>query len=583
MYRWCSHCGETVGRLKPGQESCPRCKKETDVEFDPAHNDTLRIDHRREFRVLQKLSKHADAGMSAVYLVERTDDPSRRAVLKITKVKIELRVLKREVSQLQKLIHPNIISLAYGQHKQTPDEAILTDTKDNQRLYFIALEYMAGGSLKDKQRAQKKFSLEEATDIIIQIAQALDYIHNQEVVHLDVKPANILFSSDGRAVLSDFGVTRAQSVLSQIRGRIGTLLYNAPEQFRPDVVADKRVDIYALGLILYEMLTGQNPVSLDKTTGGTSTLAKKVLRKISEIPPPRQINSKIPVSVERVILKAIAPDRDQRYNSTGEFAKDLRQVVEYHNASRGRVFGQPKWLVYGVGFLSIIALVLFIFAIGMIASLGRPAQSTSRPTATEIAAETAEINEDSEVILGESQVTPTATLVPGETRPPTATLAPGETRRPTSTLSPRSTEKPVPTSTDQTKPTSPPTPQASAQLEEPVILVAPRNEFVLPSKSAEFQWRLGNERNCQALPDGLGFELRIWPDGSHPMGAMDATADQDKIGCQAGIYTYTIGDITMASGVKNSNTDRFRWDVAVVQLNPYKPLHSYQDRIVYLR
>ena len=87
MYRWCSSCTDKIGRLRPGQNYCPKCNRETEVEFDPAHGDTLRIDQKREFKIIKKLSKHTDAGMSAVYLVERTDKPERRAVLKITKAK----------------------------------------------------------------------------------------------------------------------------------------------------------------------------------------------------------------------------------------------------------------------------------------------------------------------------------------------------------------------------------------------------------------------------------------------------------------------------------------------------------------
>ena len=596
MYRWCSHCGETVGKIPQGRILCPSCGRETEVELDPG--DTLRIDGKREFRIIRQLSQHSDAGMSAVYLAERTDKPEKRAALKVAKAR-RLQALKREVYHLQRLKHSQIIRLAYGHRFSEPDPAILRDDIDNERLCYIALEYMDEGSLKDKLREKHKerrfFSLAEATQIVAAVSKALDYAHGQDVVHLDVKPPNILLGSDGRIVLSDFGVTREQSVLDQsARRRMGTLLYNAPEQLKKDVPPDHRVDIYALGLILYEMLAGKNPVyhrtsssskgsdrEGDTDSSSTDTVRQRIIT--GDISRPREMNPGIPKSVEQVILTAIAHDREERYDSAGDLTEALRAAGRAETRKRRL----KLYLGLAAGSLFVLALVVGIALALLLPSLTPPIATVSPPTPMAVAAPTDDAGpSDPGGVIGEPQIPTSALAAETPTREPetatempTPTLAPGETPKPTSTLAAFATATPIPR-LDTPRPEPEMTPDATpvAALTEDMgeielILIAPANGQALDSDRVEFTWRWGEGKRCQPLPPGYGFEIRVWADrpGEEPLGAMDATKNQKDIACDPanGIRAYIMGDIKMAPGVLGANAGTFRWDVAVVQLEPY--------------
>lgn len=567
MYRWCSYCNDQAGELRLGQAYCPQCSRETDVEFKP--NDMLKIDQDRCFRVLNQLSQHADAGMSSVYFVERTDKPDRRAVLKVAKAS-RYEALLREVTQLQQLSHPNIIRLAYGRKKIKPEEAILNDIQDDQRLNFIALEYMAGGSLKQRLKDRGIFSLEEAYEIVNQVSEALDYAHHKNVVHLDVKPANILFSADDRrVVLSDFGVARQQAELLRTRGRVGTMIYNAPEQFISHMIPDCRVDIYALGLILFEMLTGQNPIQIDRSSVGASTQAKAILGKISAIPNPRTLNPTIPVVVEQVILKAINPDREKRYASAGELAAHLREALQKRKSGWVLGLGAAALIVGAIGLLALIAW----FGIFNSVQPSNPYLPLApSPTLA--------------FILGESRITPTSSPQPGlpstSTSPsppaPTSTSA-SKNPAPTSTLAP--TAAPIPA-----RPIPPAQATQKTGLTGEIALVSPANGVGLSGTQTEFQWKWSDGLHCEPLPKGYGFEISIWADVANvsPAGAMDAARDQAVITCdqKTGIRSFTMGDVKMAPGVRDHQNVSFRWHVAVVQIDPYMPIFTSASRIIHI-
>ncbi|MDE3090878.1 MAG: serine/threonine protein kinase, partial [Chloroflexota bacterium] len=183
--------------------------------------------------------------------------------------------------------------------------------------YYIAMEYVEGESLADLLR---RGALEpaRAASILQQIADALDYAHARGIAHRDVKPSNIMIDRSGNAFLTDFGIARAAegTRLTQTGAALGTPEYMSPEQCEGKST-DARSDIYSLGIVTYEMVTGRVPFHAD-------TPLVTLYQQVHYLPPAiRRLNSHISLAVERVVLKALAKAPGQRYASAGEFARDF--------------------------------------------------------------------------------------------------------------------------------------------------------------------------------------------------------------------------------------------------------------------
>ena len=184
----------------------------------------------------------------------------------------------------------------------------LYDFGEQRLWYYLVMPYISGGTLRDHLLKRKRLSLEEAASFIGQIASALQHAHDHGVVHRDVKPSNILLRPDGYAYLVDFGLAKAimsTDFLTRDGALVGTPEYMAPEQ--SNGINDYRSDIYSLGVILYQMLTGRVPFTAESPVAVS-------LKHIQATPTsPRELNSAIPESVEEVILKAMAKDPNERY------------------------------------------------------------------------------------------------------------------------------------------------------------------------------------------------------------------------------------------------------------------------------
>jgi serine/threonine-protein kinase len=182
------------------------------------------------------------------------------------------------------------------------------------------MAYVDGGSLRDLV-AQGPVEAEYAISIASQLADALDHAHQRGLVHRDVKPNNVLMSRDGRPMLTDFGIAKAlheSTGLTRTGTSIGTPEYMAPEQIQGQKV-DGRTDIYALGIVLYEMLAGWVPFS-------ATTPVAALYKQVNEPPPPlRQVNIAIPDWLEGVVLKALSKSPQDRYQRASDFADALRQ------------------------------------------------------------------------------------------------------------------------------------------------------------------------------------------------------------------------------------------------------------------
>lgn len=263
------------------------------------------------------VSKVGQGGMGVVYLA-RDERLEREVALKVLREgqladEAARKRFRKEALALSKLNHPNI--------------ALIYDFDSQGGLDFLAMEYVPGISLAHRLE-DGALSEKETASIGAQIAQALEEAHEHGVIHRDLKPGNVLLTAKGRVKVLDFGLARflraddleATESLTQTHAMTGTLPYMAPEQLHGEG-ADARSDIHAAGLILYEMATGQRAFREE--------LPSRLIDAILNHPPipPRSVNRKICPELERIILKCLEKDRENRYQSARELEIDLRRLT----------------------------------------------------------------------------------------------------------------------------------------------------------------------------------------------------------------------------------------------------------------
>lgn len=216
---------------------------------------------------------------------------------------------RREAQSAANLTHPNIVSVY--------------DVGQDNDIHYIVMEFVAGQSLKEliNKGNGAPLPLERATNIAAQILAGLEYAHRSGLIHRDIKPQNVLLTSDGTVKVTDFGIAKSVSDLSLTDAgmALGTAHYFSPEQAKGDRVTPQS-DIYALGVTLFEMITGRLPYESENAVG----LAYK---HISEPPPsPRSINPNVPLRLEAIVLKALAKEPNHRYASAAEMERTLRSL-----------------------------------------------------------------------------------------------------------------------------------------------------------------------------------------------------------------------------------------------------------------
>jgi eukaryotic-like serine/threonine-protein kinase len=311
------------------------------------------------YRVLERLGS---GGMAEVYCAE-DQQLGRRVALKVLHRRFAedeqfVERFRREASSAAGLSHPNVVAIY--------------DRGEWQGTYYIAMELVDGRTLKEIVRDKGPAPPEAAVDVTLQILRAARYAHKHGVVHRDIKPHNVLIDHDGRVRVTDFGIARAgTSDITETGSVMGTAQYLSPEQAQGRPV-DARSDLYSIGIVLYELLTGQVPFDADSPVS-------VALKQVSEPPvPPADLVPAIPPAIDAVVLRALEKDPSLRYQSADEFIAALDEaraapqlippaplppvVEEEHRRSRWWL-----WLL--------IALALAAIGVGLYLTL-RPEQLT---------------------------------------------------------------------------------------------------------------------------------------------------------------------------------------------------------------
>jgi serine/threonine-protein kinase len=234
---------------------------------------------------------------------------------------------RREAQAAASLNHPAIVAV------YDTGEDVSTDSAGAAvRVPYIIMEYVEGHTLRELMRDGAALPIDEAIDITVGVLSALQYAHHTGIVHRDIKPANIMLTATGQVKVMDFGIARAladtAATMTQTQAVIGTAQYLSPEQARGETV-DARSDLYSTGCVLYELLTGRPPFVGDSAVA----VAYQHVRELPQ--PPSTLAPDVPDVLDRIVLKALAKDRDLRYSTASEFRGDLE------TAKRGGLVTAP--------------------------------------------------------------------------------------------------------------------------------------------------------------------------------------------------------------------------------------------------
>jgi serine/threonine protein kinase len=300
------------------------------------------------YKILEKLG---EGGMGVVYKAK--DTKLKRLValkflpLNLTRNQDTKKRFIHEAQAASALEHANICSI----HE-------INETEEGQ--LFISMGYYEGDTVEEKTK-KGPLEVEEALDITIQIAQGLDKAHKKKIVHRDIKSANIIVTIDGVTKILDFGIAKlaGQTQVTKDGASVGTVSYMSPEQTLGKEV-DHRSDIWSLGIVLYEMLTGLTPFQRDYEQAIVYSIMNEEPQHVNEV------NSEIPIELDRIVDKALQKNPESRYSSAANMLKDLK---DYQDSLRAgeikalnlqtilRLIRKPKVAIPGVSFIVIISIL----------------------------------------------------------------------------------------------------------------------------------------------------------------------------------------------------------------------------------
>lgn len=311
-----------------------------------------------------------EGGMALVYKAE-CSKLCRAVAVKILRPQYASDVdfverFRREARAAASLSHPNVVNIY--------------DVGQEDELDYIVMEYIPGDNLKSLIRKEAPFTIKRALEITRQIAEALNHAHQRNIIHRDIKPHNILVTPDGQVKVTDFGIARAISASSftQTGMIVGSVQYSAPEQAKGAAVGPQS-DVYSLGCVLYEMLTGTMPFK------GETTIAIAMQHLQGDYIPVRQLRPELPAVIENIVNKAMAKDPAERYPTALALLKDILSLQAKINqepdldrdvdlptqvwanpmgGERSTIFKNKKWLQWlllsiGGGLVLIVALFVF--------------------------------------------------------------------------------------------------------------------------------------------------------------------------------------------------------------------------------
>ncbi len=297
----------------------PRSRAQPSNLHKESHDRTVRIEPPSQRQRLGRYTVIRELGRGSMSVVYLGKDPTIQRFVALKTVRFddagdpsELVEIKRrffrEVQSAGLLSHPNIVTIF--------------DAGDEEDLGYIAMEVLEGITLKDWCRKENLQSVKQVLELVAKVAEALDHAHSHGVVHRDIKPANIMFTKDGIAKITDFSIARiTTSTKTKTDAILGTPSYMSPEQIAGEKV-DGRSDLFSLGVVMFELLTGERPFQGESIASLTYQIAHKPHR------PPAQIRTDLPPCCIAIIDRALSKKLDQRYQRGLEFSVDLTVCLQ---------------------------------------------------------------------------------------------------------------------------------------------------------------------------------------------------------------------------------------------------------------